>query len=56
LNRRTKQAKETKYYIYQNKIKHKLENKTRARCNLGSKAMKIKLTNILKGKEREKRK
>ena len=35
--------------------KHKLENKTKARCQLGNKAMKIKLTNMLRGKERKKR-
>jgi len=35
---------------------HKLENKTKARCQLGNKAMKIKLTNMLRGKEREERK
>ena len=35
---------------------HKLENKTKARCQLGTKAMKIKLTNMLRGKEREERK
>ena len=35
---------------------HKLENKTKARGQLGSKATKTKLTNMLTGKEREKRK
>ena len=35
---------------------HKLENKTKARCQLGNKEMKIKLTNMLRGKEREERK
>ena len=35
---------------------HKLENKTKARYQLGNKAMKIKLTNMLRGKEREERK
>ena len=34
----------------------KLENKTNARCQLENKAMKIKLTNMLRGKERKKRK
>ena len=33
-----------------------MENKTRARCQLGNKAMKTKLTNMLRGKERKKRK
>jgi len=33
--------------------KHKLENKTKARCQLGNKAVKIKLMNMLKGKERK---
>jgi len=37
------------------KLKHKLENKTKARCQLGNKAMKIKLTNMFRGKERKKR-
>ena len=35
------------------KLKHKLENKTNARCQLGDKTMKIKLTNMLRGKERK---
>ena len=34
----------------------KLENKTKARCQLRNKAMKIKLTNTLRGKGRKKRK
>ena len=34
----------------------KKKKKTRARCQLGNKAMKIKLTNMLRGKERKKRK
>ena len=33
---------------------HKLENKTKARCQLGNKEMKIKLTNMLRGKEKRK--
>ena len=37
-------------------IKHELENKTKARCQVGNKAMKTKLTNILRRKERNKRK
>jgi len=38
------------------KLKHKLENKTKARCQLGNKAMKIILINMLRGKERKKKK
>jgi len=47
-----------KNYLYQlrTKLKHRLENKTKARCQLGTKAMKIKLTNMLRGNERKKRK
>ena len=33
-----------------------MENKTKPICQLGNKAMKIKLTNTLRGKERKKRK
>ena len=44
------------YLPEQNELKNKLENKTKARCQLGNKAMKIKLTNMLRGKEREERK
>ena len=36
--------------------KHKLENKAKASCQVGNKAMKTKLTNILRGRERKKRK
>ena len=32
------------------------KKKTEAQCQLGNKAMKIKLTNMLRGKERRKRK
>ena len=35
---------------------HKLENKIKARCQVGNKAMKRELTNMLRGKERKKRK
>ena len=35
--------------------KAQLENKTRARCQLGNKAMRIKLTNMLRGKEKKKK-
>ena len=31
-----------------------MENKTKARCQVGNKAMKTKLTNMLRGKERKK--
>ena len=34
----------------------KLENQTKARCQVGNKAMKRKLTHVLRGKERKKRK
>ena len=40
----------------QNYLKHKLENKTKARSQVVNKAMKTKLTNMLTGKERKKRK
>ena len=33
-----------------------MENKTNVRCQVGNKAMKTKLTNMLRGKERKKRK
>ena len=33
----------------------KLENKTNARCQLGNKAIKTNVTNMLKGKERKNR-
>ena len=36
--------------------KHKLENKAKASCQVGNKAMKTKLTNMLIGKEIKKRK
>ena len=39
----------------QNSLKHKLENKIKARCQLGNKAMKIELTNTLRGKKRKNR-
>ena len=37
-------------------IKAQAGKKTKARCHLGNKAMKIKLTNMLRGKENKKRK
>ena len=36
-------------------MKHKLENKTKARSQPGNKAMKTKLTNMLRRKERKNR-
>jgi len=53
----TQRTKEIKNYIYwlRAKLKHKLENKTKARYQVGNKAMKIKLTNMLNGKERKER-
>ena len=33
-----------------------LENKTKTRCQMGNKAMKTKITNMLRAKERKKRK
>ena len=49
-------TKETKNSIYElrTKPKHKLESKTITRCQVVNKAMKTKLTNMLKGKERNK--
>ena len=45
-----------KFYLpEQNELKYKLENITKARCQLGNKAMKTKLTNMLRGKERKNR-
>ena len=54
----TEWTKEIKNYIYQlrTKLKHKLENKTKVMCQVGNKAMKTELTNMLKGMERKKRK
>ena len=44
------------YLPVKSKTKYKLENKAKAKCQVGNKAMKTKLTNILRGKERKKRK
>ena len=57
-NRLTWGTKEIKNYTYQlgTKLKHKLENKIKARCQAGNKAMKTKLTNMLRGKEKKKKK
>jgi len=41
-------------YQLRTKLKHKLENKTETRCQVGNKAMKTKLTDMLRGKERKK--
>ena len=38
-----------------NSLKLKLENKTKVQCQEGNKAMKTKLTNMLRGKERKNR-
>ena len=57
LTQKTKEIKK-KNYIYQlrtNLIKHKLENKIIVRCQVGNKAMKMKLANMLRGKERKNR-
>ena len=55
----TQQTKEIKNYIYQLRTKltkAQTGNKTKARCQVGNKAMKTKLTNMLGGKGRNKRK
>jgi len=55
----TRQTKGTKNYIYQLRTKltkAQTGNETKARCQLGNKAMKIKLTNMLRRKERKKAK
>ena len=54
----TWQTKEIKNYIYQlrTKLKHKPENQTKARCQVGNKALKAKLANMLTGKEGKKEK
>ena len=55
----TWRTKEIKNYIYQlrTKLKHKLENKTKARCHVGNKAMKTNLINNVerKGKKEKER-
>ena len=52
------QTKEIKTYIYQlrTKLKYKLEKKTKLRCQVGNKAMKAKLRNFLREKERKEKK
>ena len=51
----TWQTKKIKNYIYhlRAKLKHKLKNKTKARYQVGNNAMKTKLTNMLRRKERK---
>ena len=44
------------YLPEQNQAKRKLENKTRAQCQLGNKALKLKVTTLLRGEERKKQK
>jgi len=46
-----------KWYLpIKKKSKHKVEKKTTARNHVGKKAMKTKLTNMLRGRERKERK
>ena len=49
------QTEEVKNFIYQltKLTKAKLENKTKARCQVGNEAMETKVTNMLRGKERK---
>ena len=56
-NRLTQWTKEIKNYIYQlrTKLKHKVKNKIKARCQVGNKAMKTKLRNMLVRKGRKKK-
>ena len=58
-SRLTWRTKEIKNYIYQLRTKltkAQTRNKTKARCQVRNKAMKTKLTNMLRGKKRKKRK
>ena len=58
-NRLTRRTKETKNYIYPLKTKltkAQTGDRTKARCQLENKVVKMKLTNTLPGKERKKRK
>ena len=53
----TWQTKEIKNYIYQLRTKltkAQTRKYAKARCQVGNKAMKTKLTNLLRGKERKK--
>ena len=53
----TQQTKEIKNYIYQLRTKltkAQTGGKKKAWCKVGNKAMKTKLTNMLRGKERKK--
>ena len=54
-NRLIWRTKEIKNYIYQlrTELRHKVEDKTKARYQVGNKAMKTKLTSMLRGKERK---
>ena len=57
-DRLTWQIKETENYIYQVRTKlteAQTGKQTKARCQLGNKAMKIKLTDLLRGKERKRK-
>ena len=60
-SRLIRQTKEIKNYIYQLRTKltkaqtGKKKNKKQVRCQVGNKAMKTKLTNMLRGKERKNR-
>ena len=56
-NRLTWRTKEIKNYIYQlrTKLKHKLENKTKAKCQVGNKAMKTGKYVERKGKKEKKK-
>ena len=57
--RLTRQTKETKNYIYQVRTeltKAQTGKQTKAKCQVGNKATKTKLTNMLRGKDRKKRK
>ena len=53
-NRFTWQRKKPKFLSTRTKLTKAQTEKTKARCKLGNKAMKVKLTNMLRGKERKK--
>ena len=57
-NRLTQKTKATKNYIYTRTklVKAQTGKQSKERCQLVNKAMKIKLTNMLRGKEGKKRK
>ena len=52
----TKEIKKLYLPVKNKTNKYKLENKAKGRCQVGSKTMKTKLTDMLRGKERKKRK